>query len=346
VHRTHTPSRDRDWIIPVTAIVAVEAILFAILFVSGKTPAPLLLANSMVAFVALSIYAIMSLVWTIFRLMAAGEPEPGRRLLEIARQAPPRIVAVIVGVELAAISAALFSALKAAIPNVVPFWADGPVASLERTAIGEDAWRLAQHLFGWAMSLFDTLYLLWFPIQLVALYAVMTLRPSTKKAQALVSYFVLWLAVGLFAATAFSSAGPIFYDRIFGSQVFADLRPSLASLNANGVLAASDRLWSAHEGLSHSVGAGISAMPSLHVACAVWLALIVRALMPRLQVLGWTYAVLIWIGSVILGWHYALDGPAGAIGAILVWCWTPKLIRLFQWVPAGRSRTPETAPAG
>jgi hypothetical protein len=326
-----TNDRDRDWIVPVAAIVACEAALFAILFAAGKTPAPLLLANSMVAFVALSIYAVARLVWTILRMMAEREPEPGRRLLHIARQAPPRIVAVIVGVELAAISAAFFSALKAAIPNIVPFWADAPIAVAERLALGQDAWRFAQHWLGWAMPWFDSLYLMWIAIQLAALYAVLTLQPSPKKTQALVSYFLLWLLVGLVAAAAFSSAGPVFYDRIFGSHEFAQLGPALASLHADGALAASERLWAAHLGLSHSVGAGISAMPSLHIGCAVWLALVLRDYVPKLQLLGWLYALLIWIGSVLLGWHYALDGPAGALGALIVWRSTPAFIRLIRW---------------
>jgi membrane-associated phospholipid phosphatase len=31
------------------------------------------------------------------------------------------------------------------------------------------------------------------------------------------------------------------------------------------------------------------------------------------------FAVLIWVGSVYLNWHYAIDGVVGAAGAILIW---------------------------
>ena len=38
------------------------------------------------------------------------------------------------------------------------------------------------------------------------------------------------------------------------------------------------------------------------------------------------YFVLIWIGSVQLGWHYASDGLAGALGMLAVW----QLARVIQ----------------
>lgn len=325
-----TRSRERDWLMPVCAITALQAALYALVYLSSAAPRPLLLSNSLVAFVALGIYAVVRLVWAIVAMMIRGEREPARRLYDAARQMPPRVAAVVAGVELAAVNAALFSALKAAIPNVVPFWADRPIMLIERALLGDDAWRVAQHWIGWATPGIDLLYILWIAIQLAAIYAVMTLAPSPRKTQAIVCYFLLWEVVGLFAAAAFSSAGPIFYDRIFGGAQFAALAPTLASLHGNAALAASERLWAAHMGLSTSVGAGISAMPSLHVACAVWLALVLRAFLPKVQALGWAYAALIWVGSVLLGWHYALDGPAGALGAILVWRWTPAFSRLFS----------------
>ncbi|RUW80014.1 hypothetical protein EOA30_41185, partial [Mesorhizobium sp. M8A.F.Ca.ET.059.01.1.1] len=38
-----------------------------------------------------------------------------------------------------------------------------------------------------------------------------------------------------------------------------------------------------------------------------------------LGTLMWIFAVLIMLGSVVLGWHYAIDGYAGALIALAIW---------------------------
>jgi membrane-associated phospholipid phosphatase len=42
------------------------------------------------------------------------------------------------------------------------------------------------------------------------------------------------------------------------------------------------------------------------------------------------YAVLIWIGSVYLGWHYATDGIVGASMTIGLWKLSGKLAEPFE----------------
>ena len=74
------------------------------------------------------------------------------------------------------------------------------------------------------------------------------------------------------------------------------------------VRTAASYLWYqyAHEG--GEIGGGISAMPSLHVAIAAWVALVFRAYVSRAQIIGWAWFAAILFGSVYLGWHYAVDG--------------------------------------
>ena len=60
-------------------------------------------------------------------------------------------------------------------------------------------------------------------------------------------------------------------------------------------------------------------MPSLHVAVALWVALVVRACFPKLSAVGFTYFGLIFIGSFHLGWHYAVDAVAAVMIGVAAW---------------------------
>ena len=70
-------------------------------------------------------------------------------------------------------------------------------------------------------------------------------------------------------------------------------------------------------------------MPSLHVADALWVALIWNGLDRRLGVIGFSFFGLIAIGSVFLGWHYAVDGIVGAGIVLLAWAVAPGIARRF-----------------
>jgi hypothetical protein len=153
---------------------------------------------------------------------------------------------------------------------------------------------------------------------------VLLSKPSELKTRSLIAYLLMWPAVGTLGSYLFSSAGPIFYSAIYNDG-FANLIPALQREGATGTLLAYDHLWRAYSSQDVALGGGISAMPSMHIAMAFWLALTVRASFPKVQWAGWAYFALIWVGSVHLGWHYAVDGLAGAIGAALVWRVAPHL---------------------
>ena len=67
------------------------------------------------------------------------------------------------------------------------------------------------------------------------------------------------------------------------------------------------------------IGGGISAMPSVHNGLA---ALFAFAAFRINRKAGWAmaaYAALIWIGSIHLGWHYAIDGIVSIALAWGIW---------------------------
>ena len=107
----------------------------------------------------------------------------------------------------------------------------------------------------------------------------------------------------------------IFFDRLTGSDEFSGLQ----AIKAPAAKMMSDVLWSSYTSHSMIVGNGISAMPSLHVAIAAWMALAIR------KRVMWFYVAAVWIASVHLGWHYVSDGLAGIVGALVIWRFAPRL---------------------
>jgi membrane-associated phospholipid phosphatase len=84
-------------------------------------------------------------------------------------------------------------------------------------------------------------------------------------------------------------------------------------------LGAQEMLWSNYQMRDVMVGSGISAMPSMHVAIATLFALVCWRVRRWLGIVMTIYAVIIMIGSVHLGWHYAVDGYLGAAAMLAIW---------------------------
>ena len=225
----------------------------------------------------------------------------------------------VTGTVLAGIGGSFFLPLKFAIPKEIPFWLDAPLAAAERSLFGADPWLLLNHLLGWALLPVDQLYALWVPVQLVVFFTVMLEPPSAAKSHALIAYSMAWFLLGVVAATFLSSAGPIFYDRVFGGSQFALLGETLRARGASAALTESDMMWSALASGNPGLVMGISAVPSLHVAITLWIFLAARAMAPRLAKWALIYFIFIWLASIQLGWHYVSDGAVGAIGMLLIW---------------------------
>lgn len=234
--------------------------------------------------------------------------------------------AVAAGTLLIGCAASMFLPLKVAIPAQVSFWLDPHLASAETFLFGAPPWRLLDRALGWATGALDWLYGGWLPLQLLAVFLVILARPSPQKSRALAAYSLAWLALGVVAAALFASVGPIFYDRAFGGHTFEGVGATLRARGARIVIAESDLMWASLAMDRPGLVAGVSAMPSLHVAISVWLVLAARALAPPFALAAAVYAVIIGIASVQLGWHYVSDGVFGAFGMIAIW----RMVCRFQ----------------
>ena len=343
---TNKSASDMDWLLPFAAVTTVEVALWLLAWRAGVTASPLFARFSAMGDLILAVAGLTAFLFQLSRMALSREANPLRRCADMLRRNAPRIIVIIVAVQLSVLGGAAVMALKTALPSVVPFWADAYVAALELRLFGSQPFALSQRLLGWATPAIDFVYASWLLVQIVAFYALLLLKPSPLKTRALISHSFSWLILGIGGAYLLSSVGPIFYDRIYGGQAFAGL---LATLHHAPVATrTSEMLWSAYFLHTHEVASGISAMPSMHVAMAFWLAMVVRTAARRFGWLAWSYFGLICLGSVHLGWHYVSDGVLGVAGAALMWRVAGAWRRKVAWngSPAPTAELVTAGPAG
>lgn len=225
-----------------------------------------------------------------------------------------------------------FAQLKLLIPLIQPFAWDEAFAGLDRSLhLGIDPYAALHAFLGGDLSLsfFGGLYNLWLFLAYFTLFATCFLRPDSEvRMQFLVAFLLIWAIGGNLFATAFSSAGPPYYALLGLGGQFSPLFDRLAEHAAAGGLSVLDTqnlLWKFYTA-PDSINA-ISAFPSMHVASTVLMAILGLALSRWIGLALAVFAACIMIGSVLLGWHYAVDGYAGALIAVLSWKASGWLIR-------------------
>lgn len=246
---------------------------------------------------------------------------------------------------------ATFNAFKQMVLVKAGFQFDAAFAAIDRALfLGNDPWRVTHALFPFARAtqFFDTLYHVWFiPMMLgVILCAWLPAATYRLRTQYLFSYLGVWIGIGSILALAFPAAGPCFGTTLIDSQsAFGPLldtlraqQTELGGLKINA-LVNQNMLLELHGSGELALGGGISAMPSVHNALAVLFALAASQIHRNLGRVMWVYAAIIWIGSIHLGWHYAIDGLVSGGLTILIW---KQAGRLADWLEQPRSAAAAT----
>jgi hypothetical protein len=247
---------------------------------------------------------------------------------------------------------ASFNAFKQMILPLAGFGWDPILAEADRALFfGTDPWRITHAVLGSppATLLIDRAYHGWFVPMSLGLIACAWMPGSTfrLRTQYMLSYIAVWIGIGSILAFLMPSAGPCFYEHYVGGNTgFHELLQRMTATEA----ATGERLTSLgnqamlmkmHGTDTLIIGGGISAMPSVHNALAALFAL---AAFQLNRTAGWLvaiYAAAIWIGSIHLGWHYALDGVVGVAMTLGIWIVCGRIAAMLD----GESRTTGVAAA-
>ncbi|KJZ19140.1 phosphatase PAP2 family protein [Loktanella sp. S4079] len=245
---------------------------------------------------------------------------------------------LIIGISGYVLTMTNFTLYKAGVIGRDGYLHDELFANLDRAIWGTDAWIRTHTWFPSveATAFFDYLYHPAFLPMLGGYLVCATSRslPAIRLTY-MTSFIVCFLIIGMLMANAMSSAGPVYDGRLFGDgQRFKALVDRLDTLEQDiprfHAAIFQDYLIANKISQSAGFGSGITAMPSMHVVMAFLWTLAGWHIHRILGVILTVYAVLIWLISVHLGWHYFVDGLVAIAMTSLIWYCLGRALGLYR----------------
>jgi len=256
---------------------------------------------------------------------------------------PSRIIGAAVAALLMPLFLNTYGSWKGMLPALHPFTFDPALSEIDQVLhLGRLPWQHLQPLLGQpgATRAIDVLYILWLPLNAgVLVWQGWSSRLEVRN-RFFLSYVLIYIVLGTGMALALSAAGPCYYGAVAGQpDPYAPLMDYLTRLDAQQPLFAvrvQRTLWENYASRLGMPFVGISAMPSVHVAVAVLFALTGWRTAAWLGWLFTIYAAVVLVGSIHLGWHYAVDGYVSLAGAVIIWVATGAA--LGHWGRTASSR--------
>jgi len=311
-------------------VAFIVTIFFAALakYLTGRSLIDYLPTGSMMSpqFFALVLAPLLITILVVtIDLYCRGAVSPTKILWRVFRRDKGWPIRALLMLAWSMVLANTFSALKVTIQATVPFYADPALAAFEHSLLGTDAWQLTHAIFGSPqMTMWiDRIYLIYFPMSGAFGIWLAVSRDLRFQLRGLLILLFAYFVLGYGVALAVSSCGPVFYEVHYRSAYFAPLTERLKQISeTHGLAAIFFTDWLVSNATEGRFGKGISAFPSLHVG-----GIFIYYLLVRHRLGTWHAATIImllaviavWIGSVHLAWHYAVDGFASIALIAIVW---------------------------
>ena len=240
-----------------------------------------------------------------------------------------------------------FTFMKTSLPYIIPFHADPLFADIDKSLHGGvDPW-IFTHSFSAYINP-DMVSVLYFGIWgLPAAFFPFLLAAADhdvqRKTRFMLLFAFVWIGLGNVLAYAGASVGPIYYDRLLGTDRFPDL---ITALQTSGITdthlgMVQFGLWKVFSEHSQMVGSGISAFPSVHNGIATLVMLYLFERSKWLAPIGVAFSAAILFASVYVGWHYAIDGYFSIIAVTAAWWGLRKVSPYAPATNAKQERTPD-----
>ncbi|AZO05629.1 MULTISPECIES: phosphatase PAP2 family protein [unclassified Mesorhizobium] len=273
--------------------------------------------------------AFVSLTYLLRLIYLLGRKIPKRPFSEFRRIVKDDLPFLVLGVPILAVIPTFFSAfgqIKNSMHRWIPIYADPYLARFDQAIFGDQAWMVLTQIFGSpaVVVLLDYAYMSWFLVMYSAVFTAAFMRSDPERRfRFFTTYFLSWIILGNVAAILFDSAGPCFYGIFYPENPFSPLFVYLQGVAASAqplmALNIQNYLIGQYKSGGGIVGDGISAFPSLHVGMATLIAIFFYDMNRIIGIAAFGFCAIIFIGSIVLGWHYAIDGIASFCAVPILW---------------------------